>query len=341
MDYIYFFDVDLAIDGEVSEAVKIGYSDDPVSRLKNGMKAPIKDQFRWHAAIIGVKNDETEFHNFYDSLRVRDYNEIYYNTGPLRKYLEWLDTRAFAALEPTELGDIYAAPFRFPWDERARDDAKVGQILLEMDLPPMSKRKPRSINSRVLATLRSDSDDWHTPPMYIEAARKVLGEIDLDPASNPQANQYVKAKEILTINEDGLKWRWRGRVWLNPPYGGKQKLFVAKAIADYKSGEVESAIIVVNAHATDTKWFYKVWEFPVCFTHHRVPFIGGQRDKSVDEIAPTTGTAFVYLGKNVELFADEFCKFGPIVLPYRSASTTPEEIRKQVKSAWEGDKLPK
>ena len=41
-------------------------------------------------------------------------------------------------------------------------------------------------------------------PEYIEAARIVLGSIDLDPASSDIANQLVRAKKYYTIADNGL-----------------------------------------------------------------------------------------------------------------------------------------
>jgi hypothetical protein len=49
---------------------------------------------------------------------------------------------------------------------------------------------------------QSTSNEHYTPQQYVEAARSVLGEIDLDPASNHQANKVIKA---------GVFARWRRR----------------------------------------------------------------------------------------------------------------------------------
>lgn len=66
----------------------------------------------------------------------------------------------------------------------------------------------------------SISNEHFTPPDVVEAARKSLGEIDLDPATSVRGNSfYVKAKKIFTLENDGFNIPWSGRVLLNPPGG--------------------------------------------------------------------------------------------------------------------------
>ena len=61
-------------------------------------------------------------------------------------------------------------------------------------------------------------DEWGTPEKYIALAREVMGEIDLDPASNEHAQRTVQARQYFTREDSGLVHPWVGRVWLNPPY---------------------------------------------------------------------------------------------------------------------------
>ena len=55
--------------------------------------------------------------------------------------------------------------------------------------------------------------EWLTPSHIIDD----LGPFDLDPCS-PINRPWNTAKTHYTIEDDGLKQEWAGKVWLNPPY---------------------------------------------------------------------------------------------------------------------------
>jgi len=161
--------------------------------------------------------------------------------------------------------------------------------------------------------------EWYTPDKYVTLARTVLGGFDLDPASNDFAQQTVKAAQYFTIETDGLKHEWRGRVWLNPPY--VQPLvsdFINKLITEHSSGHVTSAILLVN-NCTDATWFHSAAEAcaAVCFTRGRIKF------EKPDGIAgaPTQGQAFFYFGADVERFSNVFDKIGLVTIPRRRLYT--------------------
>ena len=64
-------------------------------------------------------------------------------------------------------------------------------------------------------------DEWYTPPEIFQA----LGcEFDLDPC-HPNAKTYVPCKKYYTKEHDGLLKEWYGKVWMNPPFGGRNGYF--------------------------------------------------------------------------------------------------------------------
>jgi ParB family chromosome partitioning protein len=164
------------------------------------------------------------------------------------------------------------------------------------------------------ATRTSESFEWYTPTAYVESVRMVLGGIDLDPASSAAANEIIKAATYYSIEDDGLTHSWHGRLFLNPPYSGMAGPFTAKLIREYAAGNVTAAIALVSAHMTETEWFAPLWDFLLCFTDHRIPFwspgVGPQT-------GPTHGSVFVYLGDQLESFAQQFTQHGVVVCRWK------------------------
>ena len=78
-------------------------------------------------------------------------------------------------------------------------------------------------------------ETWHTPENYVEKVREVLGNIDVDPASNAVAQETVKAGLWYGEDEDGTTQEWLGRVFCNPPYSlSKHRAFVDTLEAEYQ-----------------------------------------------------------------------------------------------------------
>lgn len=96
------------------------------------------------------------------------------------------------------------------------------------------------MNSHQLVNQTSGNTEWYTPAELVEAARRVMGGIDLDPASSERANaEIVKAKEFYAAPDyfevidgelptcyystwGGAGKDWYGRVWLNHPFGNAE-----------------------------------------------------------------------------------------------------------------------
>lgn len=100
-----------------------------------------------------------------------------------------------------------------------------------------------------------EGDINNTPMEWIELARSVMEDIDLDPATNADAQEMVKAAHFFMREDDGLSHEWFGRVWCNPPYSnGLIGRFADKILSEWESGRVESMVILTNASACSAWW---------------------------------------------------------------------------------------
>lgn len=154
-------------------------------------------------------------------------------------------------------------------------------------------------------------NEWYTPEQYIDAARHVLGEIDVDPASSEYAQETVAAKKFFTIEDNGLIQEWLGTVWMNPPYSQPHiQLFVQKLVDEVASGRTSAAIALTHNY-TDTEWFHIAARAcsAICFTRGRIRFVNPEGE----EASPTQGQAFFYFGNETERFGEVFSQFGFVV----------------------------
>lgn len=152
----------------------------------------------------------------------------------------------------------------------------------------------------------SNSAEWYTPPEIIERVVSALGSIDVDPCCNP-GKPTVPAKTVYREADNGLEREWRGRVYMNPPYGDAIGEWAEKLVNEYARGITTEAIALIPARV-DTQWFDLFHEFAVCFIHGRLKFSGS------DNSAPFP-SAIVYLGPNRDAFYSAFDDLGRIKVP--------------------------
>jgi len=160
-------------------------------------------------------------------------------------------------------------------------------------------------------------NEWYTPAEIVNAARALMGGIDLDPASSELANTVINARKYFTREASGLTRDWFGRVWLNPPYG--QPLvadFCEKLVQEVHNGHLEAAVVLVN-NATETVWFQMVADVAagICFPRGRILF--WQPGKP--DAPPLQGQAIVYLGPDFLAFRRAFQHLGIVVPVYLEA----------------------
>jgi hypothetical protein len=112
------------------------------------------------------------------------------------------------------------------------------------------------------------SVEWYTPPELFEA---VGLRFDLDPCSPPGGLPWAPIKRWYTRTDDGLARPWRGRVWLNPPYGRGIEHWMKRLTAH------GNGIALVHSR-TGTVWWREALAgaTAVCFVAGRVRFVDGR-----------------------------------------------------------------
>lgn len=216
--------------------------------------------------------------------------------------------------------------------------------------------------SHQLINQTSGNTEWYTPSYIIDAARGVMGGIDLDPASSESANRFVGARVFFAKpghyqdapfpgfvsplpvryydGRGGLAEKWYGRVWLNHPFGNSESIcdlnckkkackkrgwhagsdipgstdWIQALVGNYQRGHTTEALTICYA-ATSEDWFKPLKQFPMCLIDGRTNYIDPVTQEERGGV--TKGSVVVYLGKNVQKFADEFGKFGSIMVPYK------------------------
>lgn len=164
----------------------------------------------------------------------------------------------------------------------------------------------------------SVSVEHFTPPEIVEPSRRVLGRIDLDPASCALANETVRATAFRSTFDDAqactLEQPW-GRtglgvtVFLNPPGGrtqdnaSSQKAWWFKLEREWRARRVSAAIFVCFSlellQTTQVKTpsgGYVPLEFPICYPARRIAYFRPDGAGGIERGAsPPHSSAIVYL----------------------------------------------
>jgi phage N-6-adenine-methyltransferase len=191
-----------------------------------------------------------------------------------------------------------------------------GPLLLE---PEASAANETAAPATWPQTVSSGDHEWFTPDEILIPVRKVLGEIDLDPASCEAAQFRVRARTYFTATDDGLRQPWIGTVFCNPPY--KLPLiarFIGKLFEEIDAKNTTQAILLVNA-ATETDWFQAALARAdaVCFPDGRIHFQSETRNSD----NPCQGQAILYYGADTRSFGETFAALGvtTLVMAYKAA----------------------
>jgi len=175
-----------------------------------------------------------------------------------------------------------------------------------------------------------------TPLVFIEAAKQVMGYIDLDPCSDVTINQGVGAERIYTLQDDGFAKDWEAdTVWLNPPGTSisngkviKGVQWIRKLHESIKSGKVNQAIALTYRGGSFGGLGYEIIsEYIHCFTcagvtstavngSGRISFELIEDEERYSQSSNTQSSVFTYFYRStLDLypFYDVFKQFGVIL----------------------------
>lgn len=141
------------------------------------------------------------------------------------------------------------------------------------------------------------SDEWYTPRYIFDALNCTF---DLDPANAAIGGAHVPC--ALSYGHEGLTKNWRGFVWLNPPFGGRNGIVPwLERMAQHGNG------IALVPDRTSAPWFqdYASRAKAALFISPKVKF---ERPDGTRGESPSTGTALLGYGERA---ADVLRKAAP------------------------------
>jgi len=164
--------------------------------------------------------------------------------------------------------------------------------------------------------------DWQTPDKYLDAARAVLGEIELDPGTSAIAQKRIQAKKFYTRHDSCLDHDWHGKVWMNPAYTLLPEM-TDKLIRSHRLGNVPEAIFMTHTKTVWDAWFQDAFREcdSICFVNELVEWYPGHMDDldssslGINFPMPAydeRGTVIFYFGDNTDKFKEHFTQFGAI-----------------------------
>lgn len=294
--YIYFYGT------EDGSEVKVGHTKQaPTSRrLQHENQAGHDVPMRTLAVVLGQRSDEESVKRYFSAHRSRPRSKEWFAAGEkMRGYLRWLRDLPFVARDEIDLDRCVPVDgsewlpegkrLREPWQLRLEDSDAWPDPWADLDLDHIME------------------GDYYTPEPLISAARRALGEIDLDPASCTEANAVVQAVRFYSFHENGLTHDWYGRVWLNPPYGNWNE-WAPKTLAEWRSGRMDAMCLLSTTRVITAQSFHVlVGAADAVFIARGRHRFWGPKAKEPDE-----GHVIFYFGEEPQRFSDAFAALGTV-----------------------------
>jgi phage N-6-adenine-methyltransferase len=96
----------------------------------------------------------------------------------------------------------------------------------------------------------SSATDLHATPQAFFDRLNAIHRFTLDVCA---LSENAKCEHFYTPCQDGLKQKWEGVVWMNPPYGRTIGQWIKKA---YESSLSGAKVVCLVPSRTDTAWWH-------------------------------------------------------------------------------------
>ena len=150
-----------------------------------------------------------------------------------------------------------------------------------------------------------ETDEWYTPKYIFDALACTF---DLDPANAAPGGGFVPCRERYA--SEGLEKPWRGFVWMNPPFGGRNGIVPwLEKFVRHDDG------IALTPDRTSAPWFqtYAMRVDAIVFVSPKIKFI---RPDGTEGRSPGSGTALMGVGNRaVTVLRRAAPKLGLFVTP--------------------------
>lgn len=125
--------------------------------------------------------------------------------------------------------------------------------------------------TRLAVHFSSKTTVWETPQDLFEKLNSEFG-FTLDVCASPE---NAKCERFFTPATNGLKERWEGVCWCNPPYGREIGQWVKKA---HEASLHGATVVCLLPARTDTSWWhaYVLEANEIRFVQGRLRFVGAR-----------------------------------------------------------------
>ena len=159
------------------------------------------------------------------------------------------------------------------------------------------------------------TDEWYTPAYVFEA---LACSFDVDVASpGRHIVPWIPAREHITA--DSLSKQWRGYIWMNAPYGGRNALAAwLKKFVEHGNG------IALTPDRTSAPWWsYAARMDLILFTAHKIKFLNAMCRPGP---SPAQGNCLMGIGVQAREALHCARSLGVLMAPVKRAGDEPVKI---------------